>query len=46
MPTTALNSKIIPTEQSKREYEVEPRTNGVGIKNNATINLKALSALF
>ena len=36
--------KKTPTEQSKREYNFEPRISGVDIKNNATINLKVLYA--
>ena len=46
VPTNALKSKIIPTAHSIKEYEVEPWIIGAGIKNNATINLKTLSALF
>ena len=46
VPTSALNNKITPTEQSRREYKVDPSTSGAGTRNNATINLKILSALF
>tara|TARA_B100001996_G_scaffold185037_1_gene141534 strand:- start:255 stop:395 length:141 start_codon:yes stop_codon:yes gene_type:complete len=46
VPITALNSKIDPAPKSNNEYEVNPIINGEGIKNNAIINLKTLSALF
>ena len=46
VPINALKSKTIPTAHSIKEYEVGPWIIGAGIKNNATINLKTLSALF
>ena len=46
VPTSALNNKIPPTEHSIIAYAVNPSTIGAGTKNNATMNLKTLSALF
>ena len=45
-PLIALNNKIAPTQQIINEYVEEPRIIGAGIKNNETISLKILSALF
>jgi len=46
VPINALNNKISPTALRIKEYKLGSRTSGVGIKNIARINLKALSALF
>ena len=46
VPTSELNNKIPPTEHSIIAYVVNPSTIGAGTKNNATMNLKTLSALF
>ena len=46
VPTSALNSKIPPTEHRTIGYVVNPSTKGAGTKNIATINLKTLSAVF
>ena len=45
-PLIALNNKMAPTPHIINVYVEKPRISGAGIKNNDTINLKILSALF
>tara|TARA_Y100001970_G_C13590228_1_gene535175 strand:+ start:346 stop:492 length:147 start_codon:yes stop_codon:yes gene_type:complete len=45
-PLRALNNKITPILHKIKGYKDNPRSIGDGSKNNETISLKNLSALF